>query len=215
MWMDGEKYPFPGYPRGHLITNEPGKFSPYSRLKHLIKTQFFNENWKRLDEGQSIQLETDEIFKLAQELRYELMPIEKCAPAIRELYQWLPDSPWRDILICILQEDDAYRWRFQYLVQFLNKKDPIGSFNKAMKILENAEVIDDMKDRVNLIRRVLLALWENQQYAQHWIHLVKNMDFKKTKLQKADLYYFRAKYFKPDFKDPNTILGRASNAVLY
>ena len=215
MWMEGEKYPFAGYPRGHLIVNEPGKYSPYSRLKHEIKNQIFNENWYKIASCQPVEIHANDIFQLAETLKYDMMPVHKCTPAVREVNRLLPNSPWKDIITCIFQEDDAYRMRFQYLVQFLDKKDPIGSFDKAMKILENAEVVDDMKERINLIRVVLLKLWENPEYAKYWISLVKNMDFKKVKLTKADLYYLRAKFFKPDFKDPNTYLGRISNEILY
>lgn len=215
MWMEGEKYPFPGYPRGHLIVNEPGKYSPYSRLKHEIKNRIFNENWYRIERGAEVTIDSQEIFALAESLKYDFMPVERCAPSVREINKWLPNSPWRDIITCIFQEDDAYRWRFSYMAQFLDKKDPIGSFDKAMSILEHAEVIDDMKDRVRLIRRVLLKLWENPEYAKYWIHLVKNMDMEKVKLTKADLYYFRAKHFRPDYKDPSTYLGRISNEILY
>lgn len=201
MWMEGEKYPFPGYPRGHLITNTEQGFSPYSRLKHTIKTRFFNENWWRLDRGERIEIEEaqKEIFAIATSLKYDMMPIPKCAPAVREMYRCLPNSLWRDIITCIFQEDDAYRWRFQYIIPFLSKKDPIGSFDKAMEMLENAEVIDDMKDRVRLIRRVLLKLWENPTYAQYLINFVRNADLKKLKLTKADKYFFRAKFFKVDY----------------
>ena len=201
MWMEGEKYPFPGYPRGHLIVNEPGKFSPYSKLKHTIKTEIFNKNWWRLERGEAIQLEVSEIEKLVHELRYDMMPHEKCAPAVREIAENLTHPLWRTILRAIFQEDDAYRWRFQWMARYLDKKDPIGSFDKAMEMLEHAEVIDDMKERIRLIRRVLLALWKDPTYAKYWIDFVQNVDLKKIQLTKADKYFFRAKYFKVDYPE--------------
>lgn len=215
MWMEGEKYPFPGYPRGHLISNRPDVFSPYSKLKHLIKTRLFNDNWYRIDKGERVEVDCTPIYEMAHELRHDMMPIGKCAPAVREIYRCLSHPQWRDIITMIFQEDDAYRWRFQWIIPHLSKKDPIGSFDRAMELLEHAETTDDMKDRVRLFRRVLLELWKDPYYAQFWIDFVQNLDMKKVTLTKADKYFFRAKYFRVDYKDPSTLWGRASNAVLY
>ena len=200
MWMEGEKYPFPGYPRGHLIVNSADAFSPYSVLKHTIKTKLFNENWFKIEKGESVDMSASEaIFAIAQSLRHDMLPADKCAPAVREMYKNFSHPMWRDILTCIFQEDDAYRWRFQWIFQFIKKEDPIGSFNYAMHMLENAEVIDDMKERINLIRTVLLELWKDPKRAKYWIEFVKNANLKKLQLTKADKYYFRAKYFKVDY----------------
>jgi hypothetical protein len=200
MWMEGEKYPFPGYPRGHLITNGH-TFSPYSRLKHEIKNQIFNENWARIERKEPLQTAEacKNIYAIAEELRYDMMPLERCAPAVREIAKNLSHTQWRDILTAIFQEDDAYRWRFQWMTQFLSKKDPIGSFDKAMEMLEHAEVVTDMKERIHLIRVVLLELWKDPTYARYWIEFIQNADLKKLKLTKADKYFFRAKYFKVDY----------------
>lgn len=197
MWMEGEKYPFPGYPRGHLL------YGTLSKLKHVIKTQFFNENWWRLErnEGLEVQKPLKTIYELAQNLRHDMLPVEKCAPAVREIHKNLSHPLWRDILTYIFQEDDAYRWRFQWLTRYLDKKDPIGSFDRAMEMLEHAEVVDDMKERIRLIRRILLELWKDPVYASYWIEFVQNVDLKKLKLTKADKYFFRAKFFKVDYPE--------------
>lgn len=195
MWMDGEKYPFPGYPRGHLL------YGTLSKLKHEIKTRFFNENWHRLDRGEALEIENAlaHIYEVAKASKYDMLPVEKCAPIIRELHKNLSHHEWRNILAYIFNEDDAYRFRFQWLMDYIDKKDPIGSFDKGMEMLEHAEVVEDMKDRVRLIRRVLLKLWENPVYAKYWTEFVQNADLEKLKLTKADKYFFRAKYFKVDY----------------
>lgn len=195
MWMEGEKYPFPGWPRGHLL------YGTFSKLKHEIKVQLFNNNWWRLEAGEPIEVEEalENIYQLADESKNNILPIEKCAPVIRELHQVIPHKTWRDIICYILQEDDAYRFRFQWMSRYLDKKDPIGSFEKAMTMLEHAEVTEDMKDRVRLIKRILLELWKDPYYAQFWIAFVHRLNKKKVKLSKADKFYFRAKYFKVDY----------------
>ena len=211
MWMEGEKYPFPGYPRGHLLY---GTLSP---LKHNIKVHLFNENWWRLERGEKVDIRDacEIVYKLAEKSRYDMVPVEKMAPPMREMYRHLSHTKWRDIITFIFQEDDAYRWRFQWMAQFLDKKDPIGSFDRAMELLEHAEVIDDMKERIRLIRRILLELWKNPEYAKYWTDFIRKVDLKRLQLSKGDKFFFRAKYFKVDYKDPSTYWGRLSNEVLY
>ena len=208
MYMEGEKYPFPGFPRGHLL------YGTLSKLKHEIKVQLFNANWWRLEKGESIVMDTREILKLAKNLKYDMIPISKSPPAVREIHRCLP-QPWADIIGYIITEDDAYRFRFQFLAQYLDKRDPIGSFDRGMELLEHAELVEDMKERVRLFRRVLLELWKDPEYAKYWIRFVQNLDKKKVTLKESDKYFLRAKYFKADYKDPSTFWGRASNAVLY
>jgi hypothetical protein len=195
MWMEGEKYPFPGYPRGHLL------YGTLSKLKHEIKNQIFNRNWERIGRREPVSIDEacQNIYELAEKSKYDMLPVEKMAPAVREMYKNLTHPVWRYIISYIFQEDDGYRFRFQWLMTYIDKKDPIGSFDTGMQMLEHAEVIDDMKERVNLIRVVMLKLWENPVYAQYWIDFVQNAKLSDMKLSKADKFYFRAKYFKVDY----------------
>lgn len=209
MWMEGEKYPFPGYPRGHLL------YGSLSKLKHEIKNQIFNENWWRLEKNEPITIEMacENIYSLAKQHHYDFMPYEKLSPAVKEMHKGLSHPIWRDIITFILQEDDGYRFRFQWLMQFISKKDPIGSFDRGMELLEHAEVVDDMKERVRLIRRIMLELWKDPYFAKFWTDFVRNGNIKGMKLSKADKFYFRAKYFRTDYKDPSTWWGRKYNEL--
>jgi hypothetical protein len=196
MWMEGEKYPFPGYPRGHLLY---GSLSP---LKHNIKVKLFNEAWEVRDDQQAVLQHYQEtlptIYALGHEVRHDMMPLEKMCPAVREIHRAMTVAgcppELRDILCFIFQEDDAYRFRFQWLVGHMNKRDLKGSFDKGMKLMEHAEVVNDMKERVNLVRTILLLVW-NYQFGAFF----KELDFKKVRLSRADKYFFRAKYFKVDY----------------
>ena len=72
----------------------------------------------------------------------------------------------------------------------------IGSFGKALGMLQQGEVVRDMKDKQRLLKRVLLV------YARHstsFIPLMKEIDWKKMRLSKADKYHFRGKYFRVDY----------------
>lgn len=212
MYMKGEKYPFPGYPRGSLLY---GKLSP---LKHWIKNKVFNEVWKMLEERKPLKERMQYlrgeaypyIFDLGEGLKYDMVPHEQMVPPVKELYRAFTkvaktetDLKWRDIVTFIFQEDDAYRMRFQWLVKFFPRfsKPTLKDFDKALGMLEHGETVGDMKERVRLLRRVLNALWEDAETKDTYERLLKEIDWKKLELTKGDKYFFRAKYFKVDYPE--------------
>lgn len=137
MEIQGEKYNYPGFPRGHVLTG------PLANLKNKIKNSVFNQVFA-------------EIEAMSNEMKYDMLPPEKMSPAVREL--------WR-----VLEE------------------------------LENAEVVPDMKGRIALVRKVLcFFLQEDDAYRFRYQWVMERLDLSKVKLTKADLYYFRGKYFKVD-----------------
>lgn len=214
MCLEGEKYPFPTYPRGHLL------FGPLSKLKHEIKVQIFNDNWWKLEAGTSKEEVIkdiksklfNEILEIAELSKYDMLPPDKMTPSVREIYRaWTKIAPWqtyplRDYLCFILQEDDGYRMRVQWLVKYFNPNswymrwfDPVKLFEKGLKMMEHAEVIGDMKERIRLLRRILLVCLEDKYIRELFIKLCREVDWSKVKLTKADAYHFRGKYFKVDF----------------
>lgn len=218
MVMEGEKYPFPGYPRGALL------FGELSPLKHWIKNKIFNHIWYALEAGKTqeeIMRELNEecvpyIFDIGEKARFDMVPYEKLVPAIKELWRAFEVVEkktgsdrvrrWKEILCFIFNEDDGYRFRFQWLAKFYNpnslfSKNPINEFEEAMKMAEHAEVIGDMKERQRLWRRGLLFLFNDEDVKEAFLLLVKEIDWKKIRLSKADKYFFRAKYFKVDYPE--------------
>lgn len=208
MHMQGEDHVFPGFPRGYLL------YSRLSKLKHEIKNQVFNDSWANLENGASNELvarniETialPNIFTLFEESKYDLVPPQKMSPAVREVHRaWTKVSSsqnsliLRDIFCHIIQEDDAYRFRLQWFAQFFKPRawvDNLQRLEQAMKFMENAEVIDDMKERQRLWRRILLV-WVGQNRAQ-FEAFCKECDWKKVRMTEADKYFFRGKWFKVD-----------------
>jgi len=213
MYMEGEKYPFPTYPRGRLL------FGSLSKLKHEIKNQVFNENWWKLEAGESQENIVknikhklfNEITELAELSRYDMLPYEKMTRSVKEIHRaWTKIAPTstynlRDYLCFILQEDDAYRFRVQWLVKYFNPNsllwrwfDPIKLFEKGLTMIEHAEVVGDMKERIRLLRRILLVCLGDKIIKDLFIKLIREIDWKKLKLTKADAFHFRGKYFKVD-----------------
>lgn len=214
MWMEGEKYPFPGFPRGHLL------FGNLSPLKHRIKNDIFNHAWKRLEDGDNEQDINDEIkgpildkiLAIGHDARHEMLPPDKMCPSVREIHRaWTVAADYvhpekrdkmlglRDVMCFILQEDDGYRFRVQWLTNYFPKRNPKKYFDLALKAMEYAEVVGDMKERIRLLRRICNLVFKDEVMGTLFDIFVKEVDWKKVQLSKADKYYFRAKYFKVDY----------------
>lgn len=222
MDIRGEKYPMVGYPRGHLL------FGSLSPLKHKIKTLVFNEAWRKLEEGvdrktviADVKKTLGQICVLGEESRHSMMPPFRLIPSVREIHRaWTEveklhptyNMKWlKEVLCFILNEDDGYRYRVQFLAQHFPKHD-IGY---AFDLIEHAEVIDDMRERIRLLKRIVLLVLEDDEIRTLFDAFVKECDWKKVALTEEDKYFFRAKFFRPDYRDPSTMLGRAINEVLY
>ena len=207
MILDGEKYPMWGFPRGHIL------FGALSPLKHQIKNQIFNDSWWKLEKGtdrkevvKDIKKSLESIYQYAEPLKYDLMPPEKMCPAVREIHRaWTKVAPeasrLRDMLTLILQEDDGYRYRVQFLAGWfpLFKWFPIKALEKGLQMVEHAEVIGDMKERIRLLRRILLLILEDKKINKLFKAFFKEVNWNKVKLSRADKFHFRGKYFKVDY----------------
>jgi len=204
MKMEGEKYTFPGFPRGWLL------FGKLSKLKHEIKNQIFNDAWAKLEAGvpeEKIVRDIKQnvlpnIYTLFDELKYDIIPSKKMVPAVRDIQRaWkkvAPNSIVCDIVAMILQEDDSYRFRLQWMVAYFGGGNPSKKFQRGLEWLEQGEIIGDMKERVRLVRRILLMLIRDKEYQQFFNAFFKEVNWRKVKMSKADKFFFRGKYFKVD-----------------
>lgn len=218
MKMEGEDYEFPGFPRSHLL------YGPLSKLKHEVKNQLFNDSWWKLEDGvprqeviNDFKKSLKNIFEITESLKYDMTPPEKMPKGVRELWRAMTVLEERHnsktiqnlkkTLTFILTEDDAYRMRLQWMIQIFNPsawwfklffRNPVKDFELGLQELENAEVVGDMKERIRLLRRILLLIIEDKKIGQLFNELCKEMDWKKLELSEADKYHFRAKYFKVD-----------------
>lgn len=214
MQMSGEKHPFPGFPRGHIL------FGSLSKLKHEIKNRIFNDSWKMLEEGKSheevVERIRTEVFPYLRELfepnRVDIVPPSSMCVSVKEIHRaWEKVAPgpnsilFRDMICHILQEDDGYRFRFQWLVTYFNPSsflgrffDPLKGFEKALTMLEHGEIIGDMKERIRLLRRILITMLRDPHIRGCFKAFCKEVDWNKVKLSEADKYFFRGKWFKVD-----------------
>lgn len=202
MKMDGEKYTFPGFPRGWLL------YGSLSKLKHEVKNQIFNDNWSNLETNEpfNVRKPLENIYELMKDTEYDRLPPQKMVKSVREIHRAWSKSvkghdELRDLITFILQEDDSYRFRLQWLASYLPLLtffNPAKCFIKALPWLENAEIIGDMKERQRLFRRIIGVLLQDESIRRQFNALFREIRWNRVKLTKADKYYFRGKYFKVD-----------------
>ena len=223
MLLEGEKYLQPNYPRGHIL------FGRMSKLKHVIKNEIFNRSWDSLERDYPKESIVSKIkgeilpaiFKIMEESRYDMLPFKSLSQSMKELWRaWtvvegqLPEPRrtraqlLKELVVFILQEDDAYRFRFQWMCGFFNPNSWwrfltswkwYQGLDYALGLMEHAEIIGDMKERQRLFRRVILMVLEDPETRESFEMLIKELDWNKLKLSKADKYFFRGKYFKVDY----------------
>lgn len=210
IYMQGEAHPLSGIPRSHML------YGKLSKMKHEIKNQIFNNSWARLDTGArgetvaKLNFETiEKIYEIYKEMRFDVVPPDAMTPAVKEIYRaWTKAAPGRtsymlrDMLCMVLQEDDSYRNRvqwmathFSWLLKWIN---PVKCLDKILAFIEHAEVVDDMKERQRLLRRVVMKMLEDDRFRKAFLAFWKECDWSKVKLTEGDKYHFRAKYFKVD-----------------
>ena len=226
MLIEGEKYPLYGFPRGPVL------FGPLAKLKHLAKNLVFNHVWKMLEEKKSEEEILNYLFKVAlpvllqeiKKMKYDMFPPEKLCPAVREIWRAMTEventisdkeefRTLKEGFTFFLQEDDAYRFRIQWMARYINPKHPLRKLyyfftrkeysflqelESVFNFLGHAEITPDMKGRKELIQRVVFFVLGNEDLRNLMEKLVKEIDWNKLKLSKADTYYFRGKYFKVD-----------------
>jgi hypothetical protein len=226
MQMQGEKYLFPSYPRGVLLYGKLSPLKHWIKNKIFNDTwaeleQPSGKDWIKYQKNDVL----NDLYALYEQGKYDAVPYEHLNPAVKEIWRAMTVveektgsdkvRKLKEMMCFILNEDDAYRMRVQDLAEYFNPnsfwkklyrlltkhkyiKDIIKDLSYAIKQIEYAEVIGDMKERQALLRRVLLFFLEDKGVRNCFELLCKEIKWKKLYLTKADRYFFRAKYYKVD-----------------
>ncbi len=213
-YFEGMKYPVKGFAEGESVErlDEAKKmlmrilkgFNGMSKFKFLFLIIFK----KQIEEiSKSLVVSFWEYIK-----KYRNKEERYCVTA-KELYDVFKDIDidifYRDKIrdnICMLFEyDDAYRYRFQYIIEKLNKeefkKNPIKELKRLFTILEETETEDSMKAKWRMVRKFIFLL-RYTKYFKTIKEILLKIDNIKIKLDEADLYHARV---KPTFKWPENI----------
>lgn len=117
MEIKDEKYAFPGFPRGHILTG------PLAGLKKKVKDMLFNQIFAEID-------------KMSQEMKHDVMPPERMPLAVRHIWETFEKLEHMEVtddmkgriklikkVLCFfLCEDDAYRFRAQMFLDLIDQK---------------------------------------------------------------------------------------------
>lgn len=228
MKMEGEDELFPGFPRSHTlfgtlsklkheVKNQVFNDSWWALEKGESVEKVIGNIKKLIVEGVKVR-DNSPIngirFKKGEDClgicKYDMLPPQRMVAPVREVWRVLekmqekePKLEWlKEFVTFILMEDDAVRFRFQWIVQIMRPrwwKNPVKWLDLALKELENAEVVRDMKFKIQLLRRIWLLVLKDKKIMGLWKEFCKEADWKKLELTKADKYHLRGKYFKCDF----------------
>lgn len=228
MYMQGEDYAQPGFPRSHMLFgNYRGTgYGPLSVLKHTIKNEIFNYAWYALEKGTAKEdvirhikdVSLPKVYEIAEDLKYDILPVEKMSAGVREIWRAMEVLEKRHplnrhlkgikkVFGLVFLDDDSYFFRVKWIVQIFNPSslinkllfsNPIKDFDLALQELEVAEVMGDMKERIRLLRAGLNLLLADESIRKLFKELCNEVDWNKVKINKQDMYFLRAKYFKAD-----------------
>lgn len=171
-----------------------------------------------------------EPMSIMEDLKYDMLPPEEFCPAVKEIHRAftevskdLPEFDRekvdfvRDVICFTLQEDDGYRFRVQDLAEYfapqrwymklwarLTGKTYLQLvailLGKAFDTMVHCEVIDDMKDRIKLLKRIILLGLNDKKIGTLFERLCRELNWKKIYLTKGDRFNFRGKYYKVDYR---------------
>lgn len=205
----------------HTIKNEIFNYAYYS-----LQKKGKNDVWEHLRLGKTPkevikhikEVALPKIYEISEDLKYDLLPPEKMFGGVRELWRAMgvlqkryPKNkhlePLKRTLCMVFLDDDSYVMRLKWITQVFNPsswwfklffRNPIKDLNIALEELEVAEVMGDMKERVRLLRAGVNLILEDKNIRKLFMELCKEVDWRKLKLSKADIYHLRAKFFKAD-----------------
>ena len=182
MYLQGEKYPIWGFPRGHLLVplnpdfkgeaasldERIQKYGPFSVLKHEVK-QVFNEISRKVDEKlpfeQIAKEGKDQLFEalgVMDHLKFDLMPSETMCPAVREIHRaWTKVAPSersfkvRNFSCLLFQEDDGYRYRVQWMAIWFPL---LKWFKNPIKVLDRGLAMVERAEVIGDMKRKIKLL---------------------------------------------------------
>lgn len=153
-------------------------------------------------------------------VKYDMIPMSRMSGPVKEIWRGFTrlESKYRgktqkniktlkEIITYVLQEDDAYRFRFQWMIGIFNPsawwfkiffRDVVKDFDIALQEMEHAEILGDMKGRIRLFRRIMMVFLEDKGIQELFRQLCKEINWNKVKMDAAVKYHFRGKYFKVD-----------------
>ncbi len=139
-------------------------------------------------------------------IRFKIKELRYC-DAVREVYRAMsvgfPEETVeskeirervRDLLCMVLENDNAYRFRFQDIIVELDevslKKNLSRELIRLLKIMQSREKGQDVKDTWTLLTTFLpMYLFVNKKVKKEIVRVLSELDLEKVRLSKEDIYY--------------------------
>lgn len=132
MQVTGESESMPGFPRGPVL------FSSVGKIKHEVKTRFFNKLHERFTDilKETIEEMGPDMKKIIDEVSLDFVEPDRMVPAVKELWNTFEKMEHMEVtadmkdrmklfklVLCfILDSDDGYRFRVQHFLWLMNQK---------------------------------------------------------------------------------------------
>jgi len=212
-YMEGQKYPYRGFPYFEFVET-------MDKIKKIVKgmaSGFYHNIYK----GNKVKLLTFlpiawaikrlfyagvyTFYRLIE--RFKIKPIRYCQ-AMREVHRAFSierknESPktkelrlmLRDLICMVLEFDNAYRFRFQDLMEEFNKenfrKSQIKELNRLIDIAISREKTQELKDMWTLMKMGLLYLKIDKELEKMLVDIFSQIDLERVKLTIEDKSYCR------------------------
>jgi hypothetical protein len=203
IWVEGEKYPIRGALQPDRIKGAiEAKKIVSIFAKSLAKGSIFTKLFKAIGIFFMKESILDYMDFILRDVRYP-EPILYCQPC-RELYRIINNEKIRDIACPILENDTAYRYRFQDLMGELSKdnivKDPIKEIKRLMNISFTRQPDGDAFAKLKKVMPlVYLYLRINKKLLKEIQQTILRANIDELKLSLEDVYWTNRGYESYNF----------------
>lgn len=202
-YMEGYEHPYKGFPFHEFVD----KIDTLKKLSRGILSSFFHSLKKRnkfqvallaLSPWFINDLLVATIYAFHRVIiRFKIKEF-RYSTAVREVYRAIAGSELkesiRDILCMTLENDNAYRFRFQDIVPEVDKEALKRNVSKELvrllNLMQSREKKQDVKDTWTLLKTFLpMYLLVNPKVQKEIINIVCEMDMEKIALSVEDEFY--------------------------
>lgn len=211
-YMEGYDEPYKGFPFHEFVD----KIDTIKKLSRGVLSSLFHDIKKRNKLQVALLVLVPWLFNDLLKgtiyayhriiIRFKIKELRYC-DAVREVYramsQKFPSETIesveirervRDLLCMVLENDNAYRFRFQDIIVELDKealhRNTSKELVRLLTIMQSREKGQDVKDTWTLLKTFLpMYLFVNKAVKKEIVRLLSGLDVEKVKLSKEDIYY--------------------------
>lgn len=202
-YMEGYEYPYKGFPFHEFVD----KIDTLKKLSRGILSSFYHSLKKRnklqiallaISPWLFNDLLRGAIYAFHRVITRFKIKEFRYSTAVREVYRVIGGSELkehiRDILCMTLENDNAYRFRFQDIVPEIDKESLKRNCTKELMrildLMQSREKKQDVKDTWTLVKTFLpMYLFVNPQVRKEIISIVTAMDMEKIELSVGDQFF--------------------------